>query len=294
VLAIPLLSAAVVPVLIACIPSFVAPPAGAALLRYRDQVFSTVSVTSDLQYGAAPGVDGNTAALKLDLYQPTGDTAAARPAVIWVHGGGYAGGDKTTGPSAFLADQFARLGYVTVSINYRLLAPRGCTAAGGVSATCLAAGVAAVNDAQAAVRWLRANAAAYRIDPERIGIGGESAGAITATGVGVDADQVGNSGNPGYSSKVNAWVSISGGVPAGIFVDATDSPGFLFSGTADNTVPYQWSVDTANAMNAAGVPVYLKTLEGAGHVPWLEYQDLFRSQSVNFFYDFLDLAHAAS
>jgi acetyl esterase/lipase len=293
VLAIPLLSFAAVPILIACVPSFVAPPVGAAPLRYRDQAFSDITVTGDLQYGAAPGVDGNPTALTLDMYQPAGDTAAARPALIWVHGGGYSGGDKATGPSAFLANQFARLGYVTVSINYRLLAPHGCTAAGGISATCLAAGVAAVNDAQAAVRWLRANAATYRIDPDRIGIGGESAGGITATGVGVDADQVGNSGNPGYSSKVNAWVSISGGVPGGIFVDPTDSPGYLFSGTADRTVPYQWSVETATAMQAAGVPVFLNTLEGAGHVPWVQYQDLFQSQSENFFYEFLDDAHAS-
>jgi len=91
-LAIPLLSFAAVPILIACIPSVVALPVGAAPLRYRDQVFSNITVTSDLQYGAAPGVDGNPSALKLDMYQPAGDTAAARPAVIWVHGGGYAGG----------------------------------------------------------------------------------------------------------------------------------------------------------------------------------------------------------
>ncbi|MDP9236926.1 MAG: alpha/beta hydrolase [Chloroflexota bacterium] len=285
---------AAAPILVACLPSVVARPVGAAPLRYRDEVFSNVTVTSDLQYGAAPGVDGNASALKLDLYQPAGDKAAARPALIWVHGGGYAGGDKAIGPSAFLANEFARLGYVTVSINYRLLAPHGCTAAGGISATCLAAGVAAVNDAQAAVRWLRANAATYRIDLDRIGIGGESAGAITATGVGVDSDQVGNSGNPGYSSKVNAWVSISGGVPGGVFVDNTDPPGFLFSGTADGTVPYRWSVETATAMQAAGVPVFLKTLEGAGHVPWVQYQDLFESQSDDFFYEFLDDAHASS
>jgi para-nitrobenzyl esterase len=278
--------------LIACTPSAVARPDGSSPLRYRDEVFSSVTTISDLQYGSAPDLANNPVALKLDLYEPTGDIATRRPAVIWVHGGGYSSGDKTLGPSAILSEKFAKLGYVAVSINYRLLAPTRCDAGGGVSPACFSAAVEAVHDGQAAVRWLRANAAAYRIDPDRIGIGGESAGAITATGVGLSADRPGDSGSPGYPSNVDAWVSISGGVPGGIFVDSSDAPGFLFSGTADKTVPYQWSVETASAMENAGVPVVFKTLEGAGHVPWAQYADLFESQSDYFFYQFLRLDQA--
>jgi acetyl esterase/lipase len=278
--------------LIACTPSAVARPDGTGPLRYRDEVFSSVTKISDLQYGSAPDLANNPVALKLDLYEPTGDAAAKRPAVIWVHGGGYFAGDKRVGPAATLSTMFAKLGYVAVSINYRLLAPARCDAGGGVVSACFSAAVEAVHDGQAAVRWLRANAAAYRIDPARIGIGGESAGAITATGVGLSADRPGDSGNPGYPSDVGAWVSISGGVPGGIFVDSSDTPGFLFSGTADSTVPYQWSVETATAMENAGVPVVFKTLEGAAHVPWGQYEDLFESQSNYFFYEFLRLDQA--
>ncbi len=278
--------------LIACIPSSVDPPPGAAPLRYRDEVFGNFSVTSDLQYGSAPDLSNNPVALKLDLYEPDGDSASQRPAVVWVHGGGYNKGDKAFGPALVMGPLLAKRGYVFVSINYRLLAPESCTSAAGVSSACQTAAVAAAHDAQAAVRWLRANAAAYRIDPNRIGIGGESAGAITATFVGVWSDQPGDSGNPGYRSDVEAWVSISGGLPGGLFVGPGDAPGFLFSGTADPLVPYQWSVDTANAMDAAHVPVVFRTLDGAGHVPWIPYGDLFQSQSVNFFYKYLDLAHA--
>ena len=278
--------------ILGCIPSFVVAPAGGVGLRYRDEVFPEIRVTTDLQYGSAPALDNTPTALKLDLYQPVGDAVAKRPAVIWVHGGGYSRGDKAVGPSAILANRFAKLGYVAVSINYRLLAPQRCDAAGGIAPACFNAGVEAVHDAQAAVRWLRAHAVTYAIDPDRIGIGGESAGGITATGVGVSADRAGESGNPGYASNVGAWVSISGGLPGGIFVDATDAPGLLFSGTADKTVPYQWSVDTATAMEKAGVPVVLKTLEGAGHVPWVQYSDLFEEQSDYFLYQYLDLEHA--
>lgn len=119
-----------------------------------------------------------------------------------------------------------------------------------------------------------------------------SAGAIIASAVGLWADNPGDSGNPGYSSAVRAWVSISGGLPNGMFVDPTDSPGLLFSGTSDYVVPYAWSLDTANAMAAADIPVVLQTFYGAGHVPWGDHHDEVVSQSRNFFYEYLDVAHA--
>src|SRR5437762_11633576 len=89
--------------LTACIPWQVPRPEGPAPLRYRDQVFGNYTVTKDLQYGSAPGLDGAPEALKLDLYEPVNDPVAARPAVIWVHGGGYVGGDKAAGPAIILA-----------------------------------------------------------------------------------------------------------------------------------------------------------------------------------------------
>ena len=114
------LVAAVVIGIVALTGCAIVKPPGDAPLRYRDQVFSDVTVTHDLQYGSAVNSNGDTEALKLDLYQPTGDTVTKRPAVVWVHGGGFSGGDKGAGPSPDLANKFAKLGYVTVSINYRL------------------------------------------------------------------------------------------------------------------------------------------------------------------------------
>ena len=69
-------------------------PEGQAPLRYRDQVFSAVSRTNDLTYGQAPDLQGNPVDLKLDLFQPAGDTVTKRPAYVWVHGGGFSHGDK--------------------------------------------------------------------------------------------------------------------------------------------------------------------------------------------------------
>lgn len=268
-------------------------PPGAGPLRYRDPVFSSISETQNLQYGAAPDLSGNNVALMLDLYQPTGDTVAQRPAIVFVHGGGFCCGDKSSGVSAIMAQNFAHYGYVTVSINYRLLAPPGCSGF-NVTPACSNAALAAEHDAQAAVRWLRANAATYGIDPSRIGIGGESAGAITATLVGLDPQDPGSSGNPGYSSAVDGFMSLSGGAPGGSFIAGPgDAAGLLFSGTADPIVPFAWSVQTAQTMASDGIAAVLEPLVGAGHVPYYPpYQAQIDSQTDYFFYDFLDAADA--
>src|SRR6188472_1308975 len=168
-------------------------PPGAAPLRYRDQVFSTVTVNSNLQYGSAPDANGNPVVLRADLYHPSGDTQTRRPALVWVHGGGFSGGDKTNTVPVDVANTFAKQGYVVISINYRLLAPPSCTS-NPSQGVCTTAALEAQHDAQAAVRWLRLNATNFGVDPTRIGIGGESAGAITATLVGLYSEDVGSSG----------------------------------------------------------------------------------------------------
>jgi dienelactone hydrolase len=266
-------------------------PAGDSPLRYRDQVFTDVTVTSGLTYGEAPDSQGNPVTLKLDVYQPTGDTQTNRPALVWVHGGGFSGGDKTNPLPVDVATTFAKLGYVVVSINYRLLGS-GCVSNPG-QPSCTLAALEAKHDAQAAVRWLRANAATYNVDTSRIGIGGESAGGITATLVGLYSEDVGSSGNPGFPSTVKGFVSISGGLPGGVFASSGDAWGLFFHGTADNVVPSSWSDQTAAAMLAAGVPAWLQHQEGAGHVPYVQYRTLYLEQSTYFLYHALDLANAS-
>jgi dienelactone hydrolase len=263
-------------------------PAGDSPLRYRDATFTDVSKTSDIQYGEAPDANNNPVALKLDLYQPTGDTETQRPALVWVHGGSFSGGDKTNIVPVDVANTFAKLGYVVVSINYRLLGS-GCVANPN---SCTLAALEAQHDAQAAVRWLRANAATYHIDASRIGIGGESAGAITATLVGLHSDDPGTSGNPGFPSTVGGFVSVSGGVPNGLFAGPGDAWGLLFHGTADTTVNPQWSTQTEAAMLSAGIPAWLQLQTDAGHVPWAQYRSLYLEQADYFLYFALDVAHA--
>jgi dienelactone hydrolase len=266
-------------------------PAGDEPLRYRDQVFTDVSVTSNLAYGSAPDAQGNPVTLRLDLYRPAGDPLISRPALVWVHGGGFSGGDKANVVPTDAANTFARLGYVVVSINYRLLGS-GCVQNPG-SASCTIAALEAKRDAQAAVRWLRANAGTYGVDPTRIGMGGESAGGITSALVGMYSEDVGTSGNPGFSSRIGGFVSVSGGLPQGVFASPDDAWGLLFHGTSDGIVPSAWSDATFGALIEAGVPAWLQHQQGAGHVPWAQYRTLYLEQASYFLFHALDLGHAA-
>jgi acetyl esterase/lipase len=268
------------------------PPPGDAPLRYRDSLFSSVGVTRDLTYGSAPGANGSLVSLKLDLYQPSGDSVAQRPAVVYVHGGGFCCGDKSGGST--FASYLGQRGYVAVSINYRLLASQGCGGQPSPSQECINAALAAQPDAQAAVRWLRAKAGTYRIDPNRIAIAGSSAGAVTSLLVDWRREDPGMSGNPGYSSTVRAAVSISGGTPTNEWITADDGPAIFFHGTLDRTVPYNWAVQNAAAMYNLHIPVVFEPFEGAGHgLDQAGFGDVIRQQSSYFLYAMLDLGHAA-
>lgn len=249
----------------------------AASPRYRASVFANVDVTRDVQYQSTPP-------LALDVYQPAGDAVAHRPALIWMHGGGFAAGTKSEGVFIDLPMDFAALGYVTVSIDYRLLVPEQCIEPFLESQQCADAIAAATQDAQAAVRFLRSNATTYRIDPARIAIAGESAGAIAAAAVGIHAS--------GATDRVQAWVSISGGAKNGDGVDAGDPPGLLIAGTADPLVPFAWSSGLEAALKGAGVPAELRALDGPLHVPVDRFRQLMLAESRDFLYEHLDLAAA--
>jgi acetyl esterase/lipase len=122
-----------------------AQPALAAGVRYLDEIFTGVSVTENLVYGSAPNYAGVPTDLKLDLYQPVGDTERNRPAIVFIHGGSFSGGSKSE--ESQLGVLAAKRGYVVVSIDYRVVA-------GALTDLAKLAWAipAAQHDAQAAVR----------------------------------------------------------------------------------------------------------------------------------------------
>ena len=234
--------------------------------RYRDEVFTSAAITADIAYGQAVDEHGEMETLRLDLYEPTGDTEAARPAFVWIHGGGFSSGDKASLFEAMLAGRFARRGYVVASINYRLR--EGEYYGFGVGDPRLPQVIAdAQHDAQTAVRWLRANAAAYRVDAGRVAVGGFSAGAITALYVNYNSADPGQSGNAGYPSNTSACVDVAGGIDVAL-MEAGEPPVLVVHGTADTTVPYSGALDIVARAQAVGVTADFHPLEGVGHLVW--------------------------
>lgn len=150
----------------------------------------TVRAVTDVTYVRRGAHD-----LKLDLYLPAGDARAPRPAIVFVHGGGWRAGVRAN--FAPMAIRMAERGYVAATISYRL-SPE-------------APYPAAIHDAKAAVRWVRAHAGEYGIDPGRIAIAGGSAGGQIAalTGVTNGEPRFDPDGGP-VSSDVQAIVNIDG------------------------------------------------------------------------------------
>lgn len=262
-------------------------PPGEEPMRYRDAVFSDVVTTSDVPYAEVTTRQGDPVTLLADIYQPQGDTVAARPAMILVHGGSFRAGAKTSPELVDQANVLAAKGYVVASISYRL-SPTGC----GADEECLLAITDAQADAQAAVRWLRANAATYGVDPDRIAIGGSSAGAITALNVAYNADDPLPGPLPEISSRVQAAVSISGSALPWDAVGPGDAPALLFHNEVDPLVSNDWARSTVDSARAAGLVAELVTYEGVGHVPYAANRAEILDTTTNFLYRMLDLAAA--
>jgi acetyl esterase/lipase len=258
-------------------------PPGEGLVRYRDPIFDAVTVTSNITYGRAENLEGETVTLLLDLYQPTGDTVTSRPAIVWVHGGSFCCGSKTSPELVDEATTFAKAGYVNVSIDYRLESP-GCT---GDFSNCAEAIQEAAADAQTAVRFLRKKAATYGIDPTRIAIGGSSAGAITALNVGYSSSE-------NQASSVRAAVSISGAQLLVGTISPGDAPALAFHCTTDFLVPYAWVVNTIDTAKEQGLDAFLETWDGTCHVPYAEHRQQILDQTRNFLYWEMDLFNAAT
>ena len=153
---------------------------------------------------------------KLDLYVPDGRENL--PLIIWIHGGAWRGGSKAN----YVPMAYLKAGYAGASINYRLSQH--------------AIFPAQIEDVKAAVRWLRANAAAYRLDPNSFAAWGSSAGGHLVAMLGTTGDveefEVGE--NLEVSSRVQAVVDYFGPtdflqmdvqrLPDGLVHDAPDSP----------------------------------------------------------------------
>jgi acetyl esterase/lipase len=246
-------------------------PATASGTRYLDPVFAAVTVTHDLVYGSAIDNFGDDQELTLDLYEPTGDDSAARPVIVWAHGGGFTGGAKDEAFLVSLATRFAQRGYVTASISYRVRPP-GTPGSptfldlvvGSLAGSLPDAMHDAQHDMQAAVRWFRANAEGLRVDADRIVVAGSSAGANMALESAFNPEDPGESGNEGWASQVSAAVSISGGADLRR-IETPPPPIALFNGTHDTTAPYPVALETCAGIVVHSGVCSLTTYLGGEH-----------------------------
>lgn len=231
---------------------------------------------------------------KLDVYLPPGwSPDDRRPALVWIHGGGWFGGSKENRREVNVCRALARAGYVSVSVDYRLgdgAWPQN------------------LRDCRDGVRFLRARAREWGVDPARIAVAGGSAGGHLALMVAYTAgaaDAGSGSGYPGVSSAVTCVIDLYGitdlrkrrvtnpdgtltderrpGGPAQVFgttdldsdrlraaspvahVTAESPPTLILHGRADTTVDYGQAMLLAAALERHGVPHQLVLIDGVGH-----------------------------
>ena len=266
--------------------------------RYEKEIFAEVTVTT-VKYGSNRSTIGLPQDLYMDVYEPVGDTVSRRPVIIWAFGGAFVGGDRKQ--LADNARQAARLGYVSACIDYRLLNLFSQWPIDSVKALDIA--VKASTDMKAAIRHFRKDAATinmFRINPDKIIVGGVSAGAITAMQtayfdasdntdphiqavINANGGLEGNSGdteNLKYSSKVQGVINLSGGIYRTDFMDSGEPPVISFHGDADEVVPYgyDWvrlsgiqiiplygSAEIDRRARQVNVKTSLTTVAGGGH-----------------------------
>lgn len=234
-----------------------------------------------LQYGKA-----GDAALPLDLVLPGDGGTGPRPAAVWLFGGGWFSGSRGGGPS-YWCSSLAAHGIVCAAVDYRL--------------SQYAPFPAQIHDVKAAIRWLRGNADTYRIDPDRIGIWGHSAGGHLAALAALTGDLPaleGDCGTPGVSSRVQA-AAIASANSDFLSLDLPDldnpaitqlfggglaeredlmrlaspithvqpggPPCLIAHGTRDETVPFSQAEQLHRALLDAGVPVEFVPIDGGYH-----------------------------
>ena len=239
-----------------------------------------VKIERNIAYVEKNGHERN----RLDLYLPEKKTGRL-PLVVWIHGGGWTNGSKENPQAFWLTGR----GYAVASINYRLSQH--------------AVFPAQIEDCKAAIRWLKAHAEKYSIDPDHVGVWGASAGGHLVALLGTTAEVKeleGTGGNLDQSSRVQAVVDWFGpsdfvhfdpqlsqrvnsviehllGGPAAeneakarraspiTYVSKDSSPMLIMHGDEDKTVPLDQSERLAAALKKAGAEVRLEVIHGNGH-----------------------------
>jgi hypothetical protein len=252
--------------------------------RFRSAVFQTVDSINAIAYGSAINIKGSAETLLMDLIFPQGDTMKKRPLVVFIHGGGFQSNSRKGSYSAMVCQGFAKRGFVTATIDYRLGIENQKTEADYANAL-----YRAQQDGRAAIRYLKKHAAQYGIDTNQVFLTGSSAGSKTAMAIaymdeselpaGIDIQKWGSlegtGGSEGFSSKVHGVMNAWGAMIDFKWIKKGDAPLFNTSGTIDKTVAFDSSFGYHGFKYGGyilyqhclslGIPTGWRPFYGAGH-----------------------------
>ncbi|MBS1249617.1 MAG: Carboxylesterase NlhH [Chloroflexi bacterium] len=234
------------------------------------------STLTDITFCTADGQS-----LLMDMYYPE-QAQGPLPVTVYVHGGAWRMGDKSSGAGYRFVEPLRRQGYLVVTINYRLSPDYKFPAH--------------IEDVKCAIRHLRANAESYGLDPERVGAFGGSAGGHLVALLGTsdeNANLEGTGDYREYSSRVQAVVDMFGPIyqsflcnPQIIYnvfgtwdcqaeiisianpgnsITPDDPPFLILHGEYDDVVPVNQSEILHSLLTSAGVPSELIIIQNAGH-----------------------------
>ncbi len=216
-------------------------------------IFGASTTTNDVQYGSAPQWvfpywDED---LFLNVSVPNGDANTRRPVIIFAHAGGFINGSKDVDNMVAICDTFARMGFVTATIDYR----KGFNPLDGASAE--RAVYRGIQDGKTAIRYFKTNASLYGIDTNYVFFGGMSAGGFMALNVGFmdkeserpastygggtvnDLGCLDCGDHTGVSSKVRGILDYWGAVNDTLIIESpNDTPVLIMHGENDATVPF--------------------------------------------------------
>lgn len=242
--------------------------------RYKAEIFDEITVISDQVYGLAKGywssyitTDENYLKviknavissltkrdldLKMDIYMPSSDDLQKRPLIIFIHGGAFYIGDKKSETMVKMCEYFAKRGYVTASVNYRIgFKP--------VGPSIERAGYRALQDVHAALRYLLENSSKYKINTDFVFVGGSSAGGITALNLAfmrnkdrpessgasffhADLGEIESSGNDYKKAcEIKAVINMWGAINNLEMLDNSKTSVISFHGDEDKIVPIDY------------------------------------------------------
>jgi acetyl esterase/lipase len=260
------------------IPGLILAIASCSVALMAQAVEPRYAVISDVQYCSGGGHP-----LLMDIFIPNHRNRVPTPVVLWIHGGGWDHGDKKANSGApFLADG----GFMAASLSYRLSGESPFPAA--------------IEDCKCAIRFLRANAALYGIDPARIGVAGSSAGGHLAELIATVDQSQGLEGTGGWqrvASSVQAAASYFGVSDLSVpfptqtepflrkflggtlpekpdlyrraspisYVSKNDPPLLLVHGENDADVPFEQSARMADKYRQFGLQLEFIAVKNAGH-----------------------------